>query len=249
MAGGTRQQRGGGRARAARGGAIDRVAHTAASNGGLPGRLARAAATRALRAVGRRVRESGLETLRRATSGVAALSENGLTDWLAERRLPIQVCADVAVPIEVAWEEWGRWGTLPEGVHRIEGVERDGDRLTGRTSAPHATDWEAEITDERANESFAWRSSEGSDCAGLVTFHRISDRLTRIELDLDVLPTSPSEGLSMTLHLAHHRAMADLRRFKAHVEFISPDAYSSGRAKGRRPRDADGADDGDAADA
>jgi hypothetical protein len=60
-----------------------------------------------------------------------------------------------------------------------------------------------------------------------VTFHRLSDRLTRIELDLDVLPTSPAEALTMASHVAHRRAQADLRRFKAHVEFISPDVYES----------------------
>src|SRR5581483_9539422 len=52
-----------------------------------------------------------------------------------------------------------------------------------------------------------------------------SERLTRIELDLDVVPTNPSEAMTLALHVAHRRAEADLRRFKAHVEFISPDAY------------------------
>ena len=66
---------------------------------------------------------------------------------------------------------------------------------------------------------------EGTDVAGLATFHQLSDRLTRIELDLDVVPTNPTEAMAMALHLAHRRAEADLRRFKAHVEFISPDAY------------------------
>ena len=76
---------------------------------------------------------------------------------------------------------------------------------------------------------------EGTDCAGLITFHRLSDRLTRIELDLDVVPTNPSQAVTMALHLAHRHAEADLRRFKAHVEFISPDAYeesSDGNANG-----------------
>ena len=54
-----------------------------------------------------------------------------------------------------------------------------------------------------------------------------SDRLTRIELDLDVLPTNPAEGASMALGIGRRRAEAELRRFKAHVEFINPDVYES----------------------
>jgi uncharacterized membrane protein len=139
--------------------------------------------------------------------------------------LPIQVSVDVAVPIDVVWDEWINSGSLPEGIHRVQDIERDGDRLSGSISG--RSHWSAEILDERELESFAWRSVEGSDCAGLVTFHELSDRLTRIELDLDVVPTSPAEALSMSLHVAHRHAEADLRRFKARVEFINPDVYEN----------------------
>jgi uncharacterized membrane protein len=143
------------------------------------------------------------------------------------RRLPIQVSIDVAVPLNFAWDEWMDYGSIPEGVHHIEDVEREGDSLFGRVGGPRSADWEAEIVDEREHEAFAWRSIQGTDTAGLVTFHRLSDRLTRIELDLDVLPTNPAEALTMASHVAHRRAEADLRRFKAHVEFINPDVYES----------------------
>jgi hypothetical protein len=84
---------------------------------------------------------------------------------------------------------------------------------------------------------------QGSDCAGLLTFHRLSDRLTRLELDLDVLPTNPAEALTLASHLAHRRAETDLRRFKAHVEFISPDVYEiEGRQNGDEPDREAGAD-------
>ena len=93
-----------------------------------------------------------------------------------------------------------------------EDVERDGSTLFGHTAGPGATDWEAEIRDERPEESFAWRSVAGTDCAGLVTFHELSERLTRIELDLDVLPRRPGEVLSLSLHLARHAPLAQQPR-------------------------------------
>jgi uncharacterized membrane protein len=141
------------------------------------------------------------------------------------RTLPIQRAVDVAVPLEVAWDEWMQFNYFPEGAHRVKDVHRDGDHLVGRVASPARDEWEAEIIDERIDESFAWHSIDGSDCAGLVTFHRLSDRLTRIELNLDVRPVGMAEALALTLHLADRRAEADLRRFKAHVELINPDTY------------------------
>jgi uncharacterized membrane protein len=199
-----------------------------------PKRMAGKVAKKALKTVARKTAEMGADAVRRAADRAAVAGRNAMGNAMeagANQRLPIQLSIDVAVPIHVAWEEWRTWGSLPEGVHRIEGVERDGDALIGHTAGPRSVDWEAEIKDEREDESFAWRSVAGTDVAGLATFHRISDRLTRIELDLDVVPTNPSEAVTLALHLAHRHAEADLRRFKAHVEFISPDVYENGNGQ------------------
>jgi uncharacterized membrane protein len=143
------------------------------------------------------------------------------------RRIPIQLSIDIAVPVPVAWDEWMTFESLPEGMHRVEEIERDGDDvLVGRLSGVKVDDyWEAEILDERQDQSFAWRSSGGSDCAGLITFHSLADRLTRVELELDVIPTRMGEAAGLALHLADRRAERELRAFKARVETISPDDY------------------------
>jgi uncharacterized membrane protein len=145
------------------------------------------------------------------------------------RSLPVQASIDIATPLELAYEEWMKLEFLPEGVHRIEDIERDGDEIAGRIAGAlaHQSDWEAEISEERPNESFAWRSVRGSDCVGWVTFHRLSERLTRLELELDVIPVRPQEGFELLLHIADRRAETDLRRFKARLERISPDEYAS----------------------
>lgn len=198
-------------------------------------------ARKGTKAIGKRALRSGAEMVRAAADRSAELSRDALEAGAA-RRAPIQVSVDVAVPLQIAWQEWTAFSAFTEGVHQINDVERDGDRLFGRTAARRSVDWEAEIVDEREQQSFAWRSVEGSDCAGLVTFHRMSDRLTRIELDLDVLPTRPGEAVSLAVHLADRRAETVLRRFKAEVEFINPDVYedeltdNGDRPKQRRKR-------------
>jgi uncharacterized membrane protein len=189
-------------------------------------RIAKAAAAKTLRAVGRKALHSAARAVRLAADRTASAGRDAVEAGMSNRP-PIQLSIDVAVPLEVAWEEWMKLDSIPEGVHRIEEVERDGDSLFGCAAGARSGEWEAEIVDEREQQSFAWRSVQGSDCVGLVTFHRLSDRLTRIELDLDVLPTNPAEALKLASHLAHRRAKTDVRRFKAHVEFISPDVYET----------------------
>jgi uncharacterized membrane protein len=192
--------------------------------------VAKKAAKKTVKTLARKTAELGADAVRRAADRAGEVGRSAVDAGMSQR-LPIQLSIDVAVPIHVAWEEWRSWGSLPEGVHRIQDVERDGDSLLGHTAGPRSVDWEAEIKDEREDESFAWRSVAGSDVAGLATFHQISERLTRIELDLDVMPTNPAEAVTLALHLAHRRAEADLRRFKAHVEFISPDVYENGNGQ------------------
>jgi len=189
-----------------------------------PNRLVRFLAKKAAKAAARKSAQAGAAMVHHAADRAALASRNAYQAGTS-KLVPIQLSIDVAVPIHIAWEQWGSWGSLPEGVHRIENVERDGDLLVGHTAGPRGLDWEAEIQDQREDESFAWRSVAGTDVAGLATFHSLGDRLTRIELNLDVVPTNPAQALAMALHLAHRHAEVDLRRFKAHVEFISPDDY------------------------
>lgn len=191
-----------------------------------PNKLVRGVAKKTAKTIARKTTQMGANAVRRAADRAAEASRSAYEAGTS-KLVPIQLSIDVAVPIHVAWEEWRSYGRLPEGVHRIEDVERNGNSLVGHTAGPREVDWEAEIKDEREDESFAWRSVAGTDVAGLATFHRLGDRLTRIELDLDVVPTNPTEALAMALHLAHRRAEADLRRFKAHVEFINPDVYAN----------------------
>lgn len=139
-------------------------------------------------------------------------------------RLPIQCSVDVAVPLPVVWAEWIKLGVLPEGAHRVKDIERDRDMLNGRIE-PGGEAWSAKVLDEREQQSFAWLSVEGSDCSGLITFHRLSARLTRLELMLDVVPASVGEGIVLSAHIAERRAERELRAFKARLELINPDLY------------------------
>jgi uncharacterized membrane protein len=187
------------------------------------------------RLVKRTIAERISERISAPSEALATLTEhaaNGAQDGVALvqrlRSVPIQVSIDIAVPLELAYEEWMKLEFLPEGVHTVHHIRRDADRLRGRIAHGRgAARWRAEIKEERPAESFAWQSSTGSDCLGLVTFHRLAERLTRLEVELDVIPGRPAEAFELLTHIADRRAEADLRRFKAELERISPDDYPS----------------------
>ena len=68
--------------------------------------------------------------------------------------------------------------------------------------------WDAEITEQIPDERIAGRARAGAANAGVVTFHRITDRRTRIMLQLD------PQGVVETVGDAHgvvtHRVEGDL---------------------------------------
>ena len=152
--------------------------------------------------------------------------EGGPVFELLRPQLPIQEAIDIGVPLEFAWQQWSQLRFLPEGVDRVTDIERGDDGLSGRVDGDDHRPWSAEVLDERECESFAWRSTDGSDCAGLVTFHRLSERLTRLELTLDVVPRDAGESAELLTRFAHRRARGELRRFKADLELVSPDVYA-----------------------
>lgn len=180
-------------------------------------KLAKAGARKALSAGARSTREAVQRALQAAGTAV---------DPDSSRRPPIQCSVDVAVPLRVAWSEWMKLEWLPEGVDQVRDIERGRrDKLRGRTVGSANSRWRADVLDEREEESFAWRSRGGSDCAGLITFHELGERLTRIELNLDVIPKTVGQAAVLSTRVADRRTQAAVRRFKARLELINPDLY------------------------
>jgi uncharacterized membrane protein len=188
--------------------------------------LGRRARKEALHLTGSLVRHGLAAAARMAGQAVKGAATRGV-DGLIERahKLPIQRSIDVAVPPAIAWEQWLELRHLPEGTHRLTDVEYDDGELTGRIDGLRDRDWRAEVIDEREQESFAWRSIEGSDSAGLATFHPIAERLTHIELTVDVRPEGLGEAARLMFHVADRRVEEELRRFKADAELLNPDVY------------------------
>ena len=127
---------------------------------------------------------------------------------------------DVDVPVRVAYDQWTQFEEFPQFMEAVESVEQLDDttlRWTAEIAGVKKT-WTATITEQTPDQRIAWTSVEGAQNAGVVTFHRLDDRKTRVTLQLDVEPEGPVESVGDALGFVGRQAKGDLERFKKFVE-------------------------------
>jgi hypothetical protein len=78
-------------------------------------------------------------------------------------------------------------------------------------------EFKAEIVEQRPDERIEWRVVDGVSHTGVVTFHELAPRLTRVEVSLDFEPGSLIEKMARGMRFVKRAVRADLARFKAHV--------------------------------
>jgi len=136
------------------------------------------------------------------------------------RRMPIQQAVDVAAPLETVYDQFTQFEDFPKFMHRAERVEqRDETTVVFHEKVWGVRRmWEAEIIEQVPDERIVWRTANGMQHVGVVTFHQLSDRLTRVELNIDIEPEGAIEKIARGARFAKRAARADLKRFKAFVE-------------------------------
>ena len=136
------------------------------------------------------------------------------------RRLPIQRWTDVAVPVDRAYEAWLQFDQYPKFMHRVLSVEQKGDnQLNWQEKIWFSKrQWQGQITDQRKNDRIAWKTTSGMSHKGIVSFHKLDDKLTRVMVDMEFEPTGMLEKMASGLRFVKRAVQADLARFKAYVE-------------------------------
>ena len=136
------------------------------------------------------------------------------------RRMPVQQNVDVAVELETAYNQWTQFEEWPNFMHRVTRVTQEEDnkvsfatKIWGKTK-----EFQAEIVTQRPDDRIMWKVSQGITHTGVVSFHELAPRLTRIELSLDVDPGSLIEKAARGMRHVKRAARADLHRFKAYIE-------------------------------
>ncbi|MDK1471988.1 SRPBCC family protein [Streptomyces sp. 549] len=132
----------------------------------------------------------------------------------------IEESVEVDVPVTTAYNQWTQFEEFP---HFMDGVERV-DQLT-----PTSTHWvtkiagverefDADITEQIPDERVAWTSVNGPKQAGVVTFHRLDDRRSKVMLQLEYAPEFFADTVADKLGLVRRTAKGDMERFKKFIE-------------------------------
>ncbi len=136
------------------------------------------------------------------------------------RRMPIQQSVDVAVPLSTAYNQWTQFEEWPSFMHRLDRVTQEDDcnvsfkaKIWGVSK-----EFKAEILEQRPDDRIKWHVTEGLSHTGVVSFHELAPRLTRMEVTLDVEPGSLIEKAARGMRHVKRAVRADLARFKAYIE-------------------------------
>ncbi|GAB3667751.1 SRPBCC family protein [Streptomyces sparsus] len=132
----------------------------------------------------------------------------------------IEESVEVEVPVNTAYNQWTQFEEFP---HFMDSVERV-DQVT-----PTSTHWvtkiagvkrefDADITEQIPDERIAWTSVTGPKQAGVVTFHRLDDRRSKVMLQLEHAPEVIADTVADKLGLVRRMAKGDLDRFKKFIE-------------------------------
>jgi uncharacterized membrane protein len=132
----------------------------------------------------------------------------------------IEESIDVAVPVETAYNQWTQFTEMPSILRGVQGVDQEADdqvRWTVRIG-PARRRWTARIVEQIPDERIVWESTDGTENRGSVTFHRLDDHLTRVQVEMEYFPHGAIERVGNVFRAARRRTRKDLRLFKHHLE-------------------------------
>jgi uncharacterized membrane protein len=143
---------------------------------------------------------------------------------------------DVDVPVETAYNQWTQFETFPEFLGGVEQIQQLDDRHTHWKVNIKGIkrEFDAEITEQQPDQRVAWKSTDGTTHAGVVTFHKLAPEQTRVTVQLDWEPGNVLENAAEALNVDEHQVQSDLERFK---KFIEQRGTESGAWRGEIPRE------------
>jgi uncharacterized membrane protein len=138
----------------------------------------------------------------------------------ARTPIPIQESIDVAVPVAAAFDLCLRFEELPRFSDRIAEVDVEDDtHLTLLVKlGGHRQTLGIEIVGEEPEERLDWEGVGGVEHSGVITFHPLAPRLTRVEVTIEQPSERLRERLLRSVGLPERTVRQELRRFKAYAE-------------------------------
>jgi uncharacterized membrane protein len=132
----------------------------------------------------------------------------------------IEKSIEIEVPVKTAYNQWTQFEEFPKFMEGVREVKQlDDTHLHWKADiGGKEKEWDAEITEQIPDERIAWRSRSGAMNAGVVTFHRLSDSMSKVMLQMEYDPEGVVENVGDAVGVVSQRVLGDLERFKRYIE-------------------------------
>ncbi|MFF6911639.1 SRPBCC family protein [Streptomyces sp. NPDC012466] len=128
---------------------------------------------------------------------------------------------DVGVPLRTAYDQWTKYQDFSTFAKGVKSASRDDDTHSDWQAKIWWSNrsWKAKTTEQVPDDRIAW-TSEGAKgtTKGVVSFHRLTDNLTRVLLVIEYYPSGLFEKTGNIWRAQGRRARLDLKNF---VRFIT----------------------------
>ena len=129
---------------------------------------------------------------------------------------------DVQVPVQQAYNQWTQFEEFPKFMDGIQSVQQLDETHVHWVAEirGESRQWTTEITEQQPDEKISWKTIKGEvKNDGIVTFEKIGDEETRINVEMDVEGESKTENVAGDLlGIVKAQVRGDLESFKQLIE-------------------------------
>lgn len=132
----------------------------------------------------------------------------------------ITEAVDVDVDVRTAYNQWTQFESFPEFMEGVEEVRQSDDKHLHWVTkvGPVTREFDATITEQHPDERVAWKSDDGPEHAGVVTFHRLDDNKTKVTVQMTIDPDGFVEEVGDKAGIIGRRVKGDVANFKKFIE-------------------------------
>jgi uncharacterized membrane protein len=89
---------------------------------------------------------------------------------------------DVDAPISAVYDQWTQFESFPQFMGGVDQITQSDDTHTHWVTSVGGVsrEFDTEVTDQHPDERVAWKSTDGTTHAGVITFHRLGETSTTV---------------------------------------------------------------------
>ncbi|MFB7656799.1 MULTISPECIES: SRPBCC family protein [unclassified Streptomyces] len=146
----------------------------------------------------------------------------------------IMEVVDIGVPLRTVYDQWTQLQEFSDFTKGVRSVSAE-DEVTSNWNlkvGPSSRSWKATVQEQVPDERIVW-TSEGAkgSTRGVVTFHKLAPRLTRVVVVCEYYPAGFFEKTGNLWRAQGRRLRLDLKHFARHVTLVDEEEVEGWRGE------------------